>query len=223
MTLHIARAASQNARSRRLRIEARRLTPASFALPILGPMDTRAPDPHLLAEAIEPSDFDALVIELMARLRSIASGVRRGHAEDSLGTTALVHETYLRLAQQPDVDGSERTRFLGLCATVMRRVLVDRARARLAAKRSSVEVELAEGESVASEDVAADSLLALEEALGRLQAFGPRLVRIVELRVYGGFEHAEIGTLLDVNEKTVRRDWMRAKALLAEWMQEAGR
>ena len=186
-------------------------------------MDTRAHDPQRLAAAIKPSDFDALVTEMLGRLRSIASGVRRGHADDSLGTTALVHEAYLRLAGQENVDGSERTRFLGLCATVMRRVLVDRARARLAAKRSSLEVELAEGESVASEDAAADSLLALEEALGRLQAFGPRLVRIVELRVYGGFEHAEIGTLLDVNEKTVRRDWMRAKALLAEWMQEAGR
>lgn len=166
-------------------------------------------------------DLDALLPLVHARLKAIAAGVRRRNAEDSLNTTALVNEAYLRLAAHRDLGLEDRARFYGLCATMMRRVLVDRARARHAAKRPAFGAALPLDALLAqpSGDPAADSLLALDQALGRLQTLSPRLAQIVELRVFAGFENEEIGKALGLNEKTVRRDWQKAKALLADWLE----
>lgn len=168
-------------------------------------------------------DLDALLPVVHARLKAIAAGVRRRSAEDSLNTTALVNETWLRLAEHGNVDVTDRQRFFGLCATVMRRVLVDRARARQAIKRprlESIDGTVDPREHLPAADAAADSLLALEQALGQLERISPRLARIVEMRVYAGFDNHEIGEALDLNEKTVRRDWLKAKALLSGWLEE---
>jgi len=168
-------------------------------------------------------DLDALLPLVHARLKAIAAGVRRRSAEDSLNTTALVNEAYLRLAAHRQLGLDDRARFFGLCATVMRRVLVDRARARNAAKRpdAGAALPLEALQAQPSGEAAAESLLALDQALGRLQALSPRLAQIVELRVFAGFENEEIGEALGLNEKTVRRDWQKAKALLGEWLDAA--
>ena len=186
-------------------------------------METAGTDPVEPDELLDGIDLDTLLPLVHARLKAIAAGVRRRSAEDSLNTTALVNEAWLRLAAHRRLELGDRARFFGLCATVMRRVLVDRARARAAAKRPdrSDALSLEALQAKPSGDAAADSLLALDQALGRLQALSPRLAHIVELRVFAGFENAEIGEALGLNEKTVRRDWQKAKALLGEWLEGA--
>ncbi len=177
-----------------------------------------------LPTTLDNLDLDALLPVVHARLKAIAAGVRRRSLEDSLNTTALVNETWIRLAEHGSVDVTDRQRFFGLCATVMRRVLVDRARARQALKRPQLEpldgIADGLGEHLPAADAAADSLLALEQALEQLERVSPRLARIVEMRVYAGFDNHEIGEALAINEKTVRRDWLKAKALLSGWLED---
>jgi len=136
---------------------------------------------------------------------------RPGH---TLQTTALVHEAYLRLVDQRRADWRDRGHFCALATTLMRRILVDHARARLAGRRAHERVTLtASGEPGA--DDAAFEVLDLDRALDRLAAAFPRVARVVELRYFGGLEMAEIGALLDVVERTVKRDWAFARAWLA--------
>jgi RNA polymerase sigma factor (TIGR02999 family) len=131
-------------------------------------------------------------------------------------TTELVHSAYLRLAHQQA--WNSRTEFMAAAANTMRQVLVDDARRRLAAKRGSG----ARHEPLESaEHVADDSdrrLLGLDEALSRLQALEPRLAQIVEFRYFVGLSNEETGAALGITERTVRRDWLKARAWLsAHW------
>jgi RNA polymerase sigma factor (TIGR02999 family) len=138
---------------------------------------------------------------------------RRGH---TLETTDLVHEAYLRLVDQTRVDWRDRGHFFALAATLMRRVLVDYARARLAAKRSHERVTLTTSAGAAATDQGAEfEVLGLDWALGRLAAAYARPARVVELRTFGGLELAQIGEVLGVSERTVKRDWAFACAWLA--------
>jgi RNA polymerase sigma factor (TIGR02999 family) len=137
---------------------------------------------------------------------------RHGH---TLQTTALVNEAYLRLVDQTRVDWRDRGHFFAVAATLMRRVLVDYARARLAAKRDHERVTLTTSAAgVGSEDGAFD-VLDLDWALERLAAAYERPARVVELRTFGGLELAEVGAVLGVAERTVKRDWAFACAWLA--------
>lgn len=151
---------------------------------------------------------------LYADLRRVArrqlSRERRGH---TLQTTALVHEAYLRLIDQRRVDWRDRRHFFSVAATVMRRVLVDSARARLAAKRAHEPLTIA----TAGEPGAADpafEVLDLDRALEKLAAAFPRPARVVELRFFGGLEIEEIAEVLEVVDRTVKRDWAFARAWL---------
>jgi RNA polymerase sigma factor (TIGR02999 family) len=137
---------------------------------------------------------------------------RHGH---TLQTTALVNEAYLRLVDQTRVDWRDRGHFFAVAATLMRRVLVDYARARLAAKRDRERVTLcASAPGVASEQGAIE-VLDLDWALARLAASYARPARVVELRTFGGLELAEVAAVLAVAERTVKRDWTFACAWLA--------
>lgn len=157
--------------------------------------------------------MQALYRELhdMARRRMV-----RERSDSTLQTTALVHEAYLRLIDQQHVDWKDRGHFLALAATMMRRVLVDRARARHADKRGAGEEAIAltdAGELAAGVDPVAE-VLDIDRALGRLATEFPRAARVVELRFFGGLEFEEIGAVLDVTERTARRDWVFARAWL---------
>jgi RNA polymerase sigma factor (TIGR02999 family) len=130
----------------------------------------------------------------------------------TLTTTALVHESYLRMAGNPAF--SSHAQFLKIATIVMRRVLVDRVRHQLAQKRGggAAHVELEEGDGFVVEDD--EQVLAIHEALGRLAQVSPRLADVVQCRYFGGYEDKEIAEALGITERTVRRDWVLAKAWL---------
>ena len=149
-------------------------------------------------------------------LRRIARRERRRLAHgETLSTTAVVHEAYVRLMRDEELPWESRAHLLGTAAVAMRRLLIDRARERLAAKRGggATPVELDEARSAEAVQ-ASEELLALDEALGRLEGMSPRLAKVVELRFFGGLSEAETGRVLGVDERTVRRDWTKAKAFL---------
>lgn len=156
--------------------------------------------------------MDALYRELhgMAKRR-----LARERAGGTLQTTALVHEAYLRMVDQRRVDWRDRGHFLALAATMMRRVLVDRARARRAGKRGGGEAAVTlTGAEAAGFDPALE-VLDVDRALARLAAAYPRPARVVELRFFGGLELAEIVEVLGVSERTIKRDWVFARSWLA--------
>lgn len=148
---------------------------------------------------------------------AIARRLRRGERDEhTLQTTALVHEAFLRLAQQHAAEWRSRSYFLAAAAQTMRRVLVDYARERGAAKRAGgVRTTLVSLEP--HSDGAGDALdvLALDDVLERLAVLDARKARIVELRVFGGFEIGEIAEILDLSRNTISRDWQFAKGWLA--------
>jgi RNA polymerase sigma factor (TIGR02999 family) len=135
---------------------------------------------------------------------------RRGN---TMQTTALVHEAYLRLVDQRRVDWRDRGHFFAVAATVMRRLLVDRARARLADKRGPPPLSLTAADDRGVRDPAFE-VLDLDRALDKLAASFARPARVVELRFFGGLDMAEIAGILDVTERTVKRDWSFARAWL---------
>jgi RNA polymerase sigma factor (TIGR02999 family) len=147
--------------------------------------------------------------------RRAAAQLRRERAGHTLQPTALVHEAYLRLVDQRDADWQNRAQFLAVVSQMMRRILVDHARARLAAKRSGrwARVTLGDANDAALASNQID-LLDLDAALNRLAAFDARKSRIAELRFFGGLSLEEMGQVLEVSPKTVERDWQAARAWL---------
>jgi RNA polymerase sigma factor (TIGR02999 family) len=148
-------------------------------------------------------------------LRRIAARQLRGErVNHTLQPTALVHEVYLRLIDQRQVNWQDRAQFLGVAAQTMRRILVDHARRHGARKRGDgmqcVSIDDAK-ELAAPQNV---PLLALDHALGRLEAVDNKLARIVELRAFGGLTIEEAAHVLNVSPSTVKRDWRTAKAWL---------
>ena len=178
----------------------------------------KASDVTALLHAWRAGDHDALprlVPLVQDELRKIARGCIRGeHPAPSLQATALVNEAYVRLAGAQRVNWQSRLHFLAMSARVMRRVLVDAARARRAAKRGGhlVSVSLS-GAADKCEDIGAD-VVALHDALLDLEAIDPRTARVVELRFFAGLSGREIAAALDVSSKTVAREWSFAKAWL---------
>jgi len=146
--------------------------------------------------------------------RLAASYLRRERPDHTLQPTALVHEAYIRLIDQRQVDWSNRAQFIGLAAVMMRRILVNHARDRIAAKRggSAERVPL----TIVAELIGAPEvdLLGLDEALDRLAALDGRKSQIVELKFFGGLTMDEIAATLGVSRATVERDWTFARAWL---------
>ena len=151
--------------------------------------------------------------------RQAAREMRRESADHTLQATALVHEAYLRLVDQRRVEWRSRAHFFGVAAGLMRRILVDHARARRAAKRGGDVRPLTLGavERQASDpsgDDPAVDLLALDDALGRLAALDADQARLVELRWFGGLTIEETAEALGVSPATVKREWVTARAWL---------
>ena len=148
-------------------------------------------------------------------LRRLAASYLRSERRDhTLQPTALVHEAYLRLVDQRSTDWRNRAHFFGIAAQMMRRILVDHARRRLAAKRSGGNVFLT------LEDVEADAgdrtaeILALDRALAKLEALDPAQARVVEVRFFGGLTVEETAEATKVSSATVKREWRTARAWL---------
>lgn len=181
-------------------------------------MDTPRDVAALWGELDVGNDKEAaeLVVLLYSELRSLASRyLQRERREHTLQTTALVHEAYLRLADQREVHWKNREQFLGVAAQLMRRILVDHSRGHNAKKRGKgfERVFLEEAAGV-SEGKAAD-VVALDEALTRLAEFDPQQARLVEVRFFGGLSIEEAAGVLGVSRTTVKRNWNLAKAWLA--------
>jgi RNA polymerase sigma factor (TIGR02999 family) len=159
--------------------------------------------------------LDQLMPLVYAELRKLARNyMRHQPADHTLQTTALVNEAYLRLIDSSRVNWQNRTHFFAISAQLMRRILVDFARARNSQKRGgeAQKVELDEALVVASEQKT--DLVALDEALKKLAEMNPRQSEVVELRYFGGLSEEEIAEHLKISVRTVRRDWSIARAWL---------
>lgn len=182
-----------------------------------------APAPGSITELIERAnqgDQDALkrlFSELYSELHEMARSRVRRHAPITvLDTTALLHESYLRLVKVGALSVSNRAHFLAYAARVMRSIIVDFARQRLAKRRGGGAVELPldteAGDQASSPEA---DVVRVHDALEQLAAADERLVRLVEMRYFGGLTEGEIAQALGVSERTVQRDWEKARLLLA--------
>jgi RNA polymerase sigma factor (TIGR02999 family) len=194
--------------------------PRTSAAP--APSSSDGPEPDITGLLLawgrgDESAADALVPMVYDELRRQAErAMRREGVEHTLQATALVHESYLRLIDQRRVEWRNRAHFFAIASTVMRRILVDHARARLSAKRGGgvAPVTLA-GVARASDEGTDDvDLLALHEALERLSILDPDQARLVELRYFGGLTIEETAEALAVSPATVKREWALARAWL---------
>ncbi|MEZ5317172.1 MAG: ECF-type sigma factor [Vicinamibacterales bacterium] len=165
-----------------------------------------------------PEAFDRLLPLVYQDLRRAARSQRRRlRAGDTLDTTALVHEAYLRLVDQTRADWKDRGHFMAVSATAMRQILIDHARERLRLKRggdlqrADVDVDAL---GVADD---AEQLLDLDRALTRLAAVDPRQVRVVECRYFAGLSEAETAEALGISLRTAQREWLKARA----WLRQA--
>jgi RNA polymerase sigma-70 factor, ECF subfamily len=180
--------------------------------------ETSTPITELLAAARagDSNAGEAVALAVHGELRALAdSYLRRERGDHTLQPTALVHEAYLRLIGQRDVEWRNRSHFFGIAAQAMRRVLVDHARRSKAARRDGgVAVTLDDG--LVGNDVAAYDVLGVHEALNALARLDPRQARIVELKFFVGLSQQEIADVIEVSVATVTREWTMARA----WLQQ---
>jgi RNA polymerase sigma factor (TIGR02999 family) len=151
---------------------------------------------------------------LYDELRRVAAGQQRG--EQAMRTTSLVHEAYLKLAQHGAVEVNDRGHFFAVAARVMRQVVIDHVRSRAALRRGG-NLQIASLDTTALQAAAedrGDEVLALDSALDRLADIDAPLAALVEMRFYAGLELAEIASVQDRSERSLKRDWRRARAFL---------
>ncbi|MGA9334424.1 MAG: ECF-type sigma factor [Rudaea sp.] len=176
-------------------------------------------DVTALIKAAGTGDTDALPAlfqRVYAELKQIAHKQLLG-AGSTLNTTGLVHEAYLKLARPEALSLDGRSHFFALAAKAMRQVVIDHARTRITEKRGGENVQMVELDTAmnaAGPGLDPDEMLRLDSALTQLESEEPRLSQLVELRYFAGLAIAEIACLRDVSERTLNRDWRRAKAYL---------
>jgi RNA polymerase sigma factor (sigma-70 family) len=233
---HVVRAAAGGILVSEPRTRGGRPVPTSDP-PVTGHDPPEWPSRAALVEELRGGGRDALdraVTLLYGELREIAHRLRLGRSDRTMDTLSLVHETYLKLAEHQTPVWNDRAHFLALAAVVMRHVLTDDARARLASKREGKRVPVALDENALASKregkrvpVALDEnalaaperphdLLDVSDALERLERADERLAHVVEYRFFGGLTNEEIGLALGVDARTVRRDWARARVVLRD-------
>ncbi len=171
-----------------------------------------------VADEIMPLVYD--------ELRRLARGyLRRERGGHTLQPTALVHEAYLRLVDDTQIQWQSRAHFYGVAARVMRRVLVDHARQQAAAKRGggAAAIPLEDAMGVLHEPGGGIDLLALDDALTSLAQSYPRQSKVVELKFFGGMASHEIGEIMQISERSVVRDWEFARCWLKRSLDEEER
>jgi RNA polymerase sigma factor (TIGR02999 family) len=179
-------------------------------------MHTATPVTELLLRGrADPAAVEGLLPLVYAELREMADRqLRRENPGHTLSPTALVHEAYIRLVDQTRVQWQGRAHFFAVASQAMRRVLVDHARRHRAVRRGGGVRPLALDEVEIPLQERAEALVALDEALHRLEQLDARMARVVELRFFGGLTEPEAAEVLGVAERTVRRDWVKAKGWL---------
>jgi len=159
--------------------------------------------------------FDQILPLVYHELRRTARRELAIRRSDTLSTTALVHELYLKLSRTQRIDWQDRPHFLSVAAVAMRHILVDRARRRAAEKRGGPHRHVTLDDQLIPADDQAESLLELHDALDRLAMLDERLARVVECRFFGGMTEQETADALNITQRTVRRDWVKARGLLS--------
>ncbi len=168
--------------------------------------------------------LDKLVPIVYAELRRLAHyHLRRERDGHTLQTTAVVHEVYLRLCGQADLQWQDRAHFFAVAARMMRRILVDYSRRRGAKKRGEAPIHTSLDSALALPAGPQLDFLVLDEALEQLDAFDSRKCQVVEMRFFTGLPAKEIAAVLKTTEATVRRDWVIAKAWLFRYLEEHAR
>ncbi|MBC8058238.1 MAG: sigma-70 family RNA polymerase sigma factor [Rhizobiales bacterium] len=157
---------------------------------------------------------------MYAELRRLArSRLAGGGRHTMLDTASLVHEAFLRMQRDGGVRVNDREHFMAYAATTMRSIVIDFVRRRNADRRGGgaehITLDTQAGESLGNSD---DEIIAVHEALETLEEIDPRLVRVVEMRYFAGMTDLEISASLGVTDRTVRRDWERARLLLADML-----
>jgi RNA polymerase sigma factor (TIGR02999 family) len=159
--------------------------------------------------------YDALLPLVYDELRAVARrALARERTTHTLQATELAHEAYLKLLGPLDVDWQGRSHFLAVASRAIRQLLVDHARKRLADKRGGAAEHVTLGDPEAEQSLPPEELLALDDALERLGRREPRLRAVVEYRFFAGLTEREIAEVLGMTERTVQRDWVKARAWL---------
>lgn len=161
-------------------------------------------------------EAEAEIAPIISReLRRVAQGhLRRERPNHTLQATALVNEVWLRLAGHNSISWENRAHFFSVSSRLMRQILVDYARRRNAGKRGGLQHQITLLDHLAAQQDQSAEVLALDQALDRLREFDPRASRIVEMHFFGGLSFEEMGLVLGVSARTVRRDWSAARAWL---------
>lgn len=184
----------------------------------MGDATTPATVTDLLLELQQgrPGALERLVPVVYDELRAIAAGyLRRDRGTATLQPTALVHELYFKLVDQRRTDWATRGHFFATAALLMRRLIIDHARAALADKRGGGKVVTLDADAdIGGSDTPAD-LVRVDEALAELAVFDPRQAKVVEMRFFGGLTNELIAESLGISIATVKRDWAMARAWLA--------
>ncbi len=174
------------------------------------------------ARAGSPSDADELFQLLYEELRSLARRQVRNQFDPAVHTTTLVHEAYLRFKSSGELRLEDRRHFLAYASHVMRSIIVDHARSRLAAKRGGGSLPVTLDTNIVNSMTADDALvLRVHEALAELSALDERLGKIVEMKYFAGMTEEAIAEVLDLSARTVQRDWEKARLFLSANLQQS--
>jgi RNA polymerase sigma factor (TIGR02999 family) len=169
--------------------------------------------------ALDERELDHLFRTLYRELHLVARGQkRRLRWLDTLNTTALVHEAYLKLADRSEAAWDDGAHFRAIAATAMRHILINYAERKAARKRGGASPNFTLDDLPDGDDDRSGVLLELDQAMTELEQSDPRLARIVDCRFFAGLTEAETAKVVGVTERTVRRDWVRARTLLAAFL-----
>ncbi|NUQ65069.1 MAG: sigma-70 family RNA polymerase sigma factor [Pirellulales bacterium] len=187
-------------------------------------MDDPSSQTTAILQAVEAGDraaVDRLVPLVYTELRALAaSHLQRESPGHTLQPTALVHEAFLKLADQQRVHWQGRTHFFAVGAQIMRRILVDHARAKKTARRGAGRLRVPIEEGVTVSPRSEEDVLAVDEALERLAQIDGRQARIVELRFFGGLSVDEVAEAMGISKRTVEREWTAVRAWLRRELAE---
>ncbi|HMB89864.1 MAG TPA: ECF-type sigma factor [Rhodothermales bacterium] len=180
-------------------------------------MATAPPITTLLAALNEGDEkaMDALFAMVYQELRRLARTVRHQRASETMNTTALVHEAYIKLVGSDQLDVQSRLHFMRVAARAMRQVLVTAAHKRITQKRGGDQAPLSFDDALYAVPVEPAQVVGLDEALQRLETHDPRQVQVVECRFFAGFTIPETAEIMDLSVATVNREWRMARAWLA--------
>ena len=172
---------------------------------------------QLLKRAGEGEDvYDQVYPLVYQQLRNIASArISREGEDHTYSKTELVHETYLKMINQAEMDYQNRSHFLAICSSCMRQILIDYARKKKALKRGRNYDKFTYVDGlIESEGQDLQELIDIDDAMQKLEKLNPRLSDVVEMRFFGGMKVEEVAEVLDVSESTVHRDWLKARGWL---------